>query len=75
MDTSKTIQWVVTAGIRLVAGYFAVKLGQDAISEQTWASVGSALSALVIAGLSIYSSVKARKTLAESEPPVKPMQP
>jgi len=71
MDNKKTIQWIVTATLRLVAGYVAVKFGKDAVDEQTWASLGEGCAAVIIAALSIWTSVKARKTLlATPAPPV-----
>ena len=64
-----TVQWIVTSALRLLAGYFAVKFGKDAVDEQTWASLGDGLVAVVIAGLSIWTSIKARKTLLAAKPP------
>jgi hypothetical protein len=66
----QTIQWVATALMRLVVGYVAVKLGKDAVDEGTWSALSEAAAALVIVGLSVYSSIKARKTLLATEPPV-----
>jgi hypothetical protein len=71
VDKAQTIRWIVTAALRLLAGYFAVNLGQDAVSEQTWASLGDGLAAAIIAGLSIWTSIKARKTLLSQPPPAK----
>jgi len=69
MDKKQTIQWIVTAVLRLVAGYFAVKFGKDAVTEPTWAALGEGLAAVVIGGISIWTSVKARKQLLATPPP------
>lgn len=68
MDKKQTVQWIVTAALRMVAGYLAIKFGKDAIDEQTWTALGEGLAGAILAGLSIYTSVKARKTLLATEP-------
>lgn len=70
MDKSQTIQWVVTAVIRLVAGYVAVKFGTDAVSDATWTSISLAVAGAIVGIISVYSSVKARKALADTVPPL-----
>ena len=72
MDKKQTIQWVVTAVLRLVAGYIAIKFGKDLVDEQTWTTLGEGLACVVIVVLSIFTSVKARKTLLAQEPPKSP---
>ena len=69
MNMKLTVQWVVTSAVRLLAGYFAVKLGADAAMEQGWTSLSEGLVAATIAGISMYSSLKARKKLLEAQPP------
>ncbi len=69
MNKQETVRWIVTAALRLLAGYFVVKFGKEAVSADTWAALGDGLAAVVIAGLSIYSSVRARKTLLDTKPP------
>ena len=69
MDKKQTIQWVISAIIRLAAGYVAFKFGKDAVTEGTWTSLAEALGGVVVAGLSIYSSVRSRRTLLTTEPP------
>lgn len=75
MDKKQTIQWVITAVLRLVAGYLAIKFGKDAIDEPTWTALGEGLAAVVIAGVSVWTSVKARKALLAQEPPKPPDMP
>jgi len=69
VDTKQTIQWIVTAALRLVAGYLAIKFGKDAIDEKTWQALGEGLAGAALAIISIWTSVKARKTLLMQKPP------
>ena len=69
MNKTETIRWIVTALLRLVAGYVAVRFGEHAIAAETWAALGTGLAAFIIAGLSIYSSVRGRKALLDTKPP------
>lgn len=76
MDNKVIIGWIVTASVRGAAWLLAGKLGLEAAQSQSIAEqIGFAVGALITIGVSIYSSVKARKTLRESEPPAKTMQP
>lgn len=71
MDSMQTIQWIVAAVVRLAAGYVAIKFGKNCVDDVTWTNIGAAFAGLAIAGVSIYSSVKARKTLLATPPPAK----
>jgi hypothetical protein len=68
----QTILWIVTAALRLLAGAVAGKLGGDAVTQETNVQTAAeAVTALVLVGISIYTSVKARKTLLATVPPKK----
>jgi len=68
----QTILWIATAALRLLAGAMAGKLGWDAATQEANVqTVAGAVAALVLVGISIYTSVKARKTLLVTEPPKK----
>ena len=69
MDKKQTVQWIVTAVLRLIAGFVAVKFGVDAVSDPTWTTLGEGLVGVIIAGASVYTSIKARRTLLATEPP------
>jgi membrane protein YdbS with pleckstrin-like domain len=69
MDKKMVIQWIVTAVLRLAAGAVAYKFGKDAVNEQTWTAIGEGAIAALLAVVSIYTSVKARKNLLETPPP------
>ena len=71
MDWKQTIQWIITALLRLVAGYLAIKFGKDAVDQDTLGALGNGLAAAAIAGISIYTSIKARKKLLATPPPEK----
>lgn len=71
VDKKKLMQWVITAAARGIAWFLAVKLGVESVQAgHLGTSVAEALGALVLAGLSIYSSIKGRRKLLEAEPPV-----
>ena len=66
----QTILWIITASLRLLAGAVAGKLGWDAATQEANVTTAAgALAALVMVGISVYTSVKARKTLLATEPP------
>jgi len=68
----QTILWIVTAALRLLAGAVAGKLGWDAATQEANVqTAGGAVVALVLVGISIYTSVKARSKLLATEPPKK----
>lgn len=72
MDKAKVIQWITTAAGRGIAWFLAGKLGLEAVqSNDLGMALAEALAALVIAGVSIYTSVKARKVLLATYPPKK----
>jgi len=70
MDNAKVIQWVATAAARGIAWFLAGKLSLEAAqSNELGTAIAQALAALVIAGVSIYTSVKARDKLLATPPP------
>ncbi len=70
MNTRQTLQWIITAAIRLLAGALAVKFGSNAIgTESTWTALADGLTAAAAAGVSIYTSIRSRQALRDAEPP------
>ena len=70
MDKKKLIQWATAAVARGIAWFLAGKLGMEAArSDELGTTIAAALAALVVAGISIYSSVKGRGRLLAAEPP------
>ena len=70
MDNKQVIQWITAAAARGIAWVLAGKLGLAAASaDELGLSIAGALAALVLAGISIYSSVKGRSKLLLTEPP------
>lgn len=70
MDKKQIIAWLLPIAARLIAGYLTVKLGMDAAEADSHAgAIANAAGALVLAGVSIYTSVKGRKKLLAQEPP------
>ena len=68
----QTILWIVTAALRLLAGAVAGKLGWDAATQETTVQTAAgAVVSLVLVGISIYTSIKARKVLLATPPPKK----
>jgi len=68
----QTILWIVTAALRLLAGAVAGKLGWDAATQEANVQTAAgAVVALVLVGISIYTSIKARQKLLVTEPPKK----
>ena len=68
----QTILWIVTATLRLLAGAVAGKFGWDAATQETTVQTAAgAVAALVLVGISIYTSVEARKVLLATPPPKK----
>jgi len=64
MDNKQVITWIAAAAARGIAWVLAAKLGLDATQSTSLATtIAEAAAALVIAGISIYTSVKGRKTL------------
>jgi hypothetical protein len=70
MDAKMIVGWIVGIAARGIAWVFAAKLGQDAASSQVNAQAAAeALGALVLVAVSVYSSLKGRKTLLNADPP------
>jgi len=68
----QTILWIVTAALRLLAGAVAGKLGWDAATQEANVQTAAgAVVALVLVGISVYTSIKARQKLLATEPPKK----
>jgi len=66
----QTILWIVTAALRLLAGAVAGKLGWDAATQEANVQTAAgAVVALVLVGISVYTSVKGRQKLLATEPP------
>ena len=72
MDKKQLILWLAAIVGRGIAWILTAKLGMAA-AEATGAaeSIGAALGALALAGISIYTSVKGRSALLATEPPKK----
>ena len=69
MDKKQLIAWLVPIIVRGVAWILAARLGFEAAEAQDLATqIGSALGALALVGVSIYTSVKGRKKLLATEP-------
>jgi len=72
MDKALVVRWVAGIVARGIAWVLAAKFGLAAAESQDLAAqVGQALAALILVGISIYSSIKGRKTLLVTESPVK----
>lgn len=70
MDNKQVIQWITAAAARGIAWVLAGKLGLAAAqADELSLTIAAALAALAVAGFSIYSSVKGRKTLLLTDPP------
>jgi hypothetical protein len=70
VDNKAVIKWIVSALGRGVAWFLAVKLGIESVqADSLGLSIAEALGALVVAGISIYSSVAGRRKLLEADPP------
>ena len=73
MDKAQLAKWIVAIAARGIAWFFAVKLGMSAAQANLdAAAIAEAVGALVLAGISVYSSVKGRKALAKQPPPALP---
>lgn len=68
-DNKQTIAWLTAIVGRGIAWILAAKLGLDATeSGATGLGIAEALGALVLGGVSIYTSLKGRKKLLATEP-------
>jgi len=66
----QTILRIVTAALRLLAGALAGKLGWDAATQEANVETAAGgVAALVLVGISVYTSIKARKALLATKPP------
>ena len=69
-DNKQVMKWLVAAGARGIAFILATWLGMSAKeSGLTAQGVAEAVGALVVAGVSIYTSYKGRKKLKAEFPP------
>ena len=66
MDKTTTVKWVVTSALKLLAGYVAIRCGQNAVSADTWTAIGEGLVAAILAGAAIWHSVRDRKEIQQS---------
>ena len=72
MDKTQLIKWLVPIVVRGLAWIFAARLGMTAVESGDLAQqVGTAIGALILAGVSIYTSVKGRNALLKTTPPAK----
>lgn len=72
MDKKQLMAWLIPIVARGIAWILAAKFGMDAIeSGVTATGIAEAAGMLALAGVSIYTSVKGRKKLLATEPPVK----
>jgi len=72
MDKQQVAAWIAGIAARGIAWILAAKLGMNAAeSDSAGLAIAQAVAALVLTGISIYSSVKGRKTLAAADPPEK----
>lgn len=70
MDSRQLVAWLAAIIMRGVAWALAAKCGMTVIeSEELAGKLVSALTALVLVGVSIYTSVKGRQKLRDSQPP------
>ncbi len=73
MDAGQVLKWVLPILARGVAWILAAKLGMEAAQANSAAlQAVEALGALVLVAVSVYTSVKGRKTLVLTEPPKPP---
>ncbi len=70
MDHKQLIKWLVPVIARGIAWVLAAKLGLDAAQARTDAATAAeALGALLLVGLSIYTSIRGRQKLLAQRPP------
>jgi len=68
-DNKQVMAWVAGAGARGIAWFLAGRLGFEATqSTELGTGIAEALAALVIAGISIYTSIQGRKKLNATAP-------
>jgi hypothetical protein len=71
MDKALVVKWLAGIVARGVAWILAAKFGMDAATSQADAqSVAEALAALALVAASVYSSIKGRRALLTTEPPL-----
>ena len=69
-DHKQVVKWIVAAGARGIAWALAAWLGMSATESGTTAQgIAEAVGALVVAGVSIYTSYRGRKALKAEFPP------
>lgn len=73
MDKKQLIRWLIPVVTRGLAWIFAAHLGISAAESQSEAAAAAeALGALALVAVSVYTSVKGRRTLLNQEPPRAP---
>ncbi len=69
MDAKQVIAWLVPILVRGIAWILAAKLGMEAAEAEDLATqAGMGLGALILVGISIYTSVKGRRKLLLTDP-------
>jgi len=70
MDYRQVLKWLLPIVVRGLAWILAAWLGMEATAaDSNAAAIGEALLALVLVGISVYTSIKGRKTLLETPAP------
>ena len=70
MDKKQLIAWLVPIVARGIAWILAAKMGMDAAQAKLDAlTAAEAVGALLLVGVSVYTSVKGRKKLLVQAPP------
>jgi len=70
MDNKVLIAWVIGLVTRGIAWVLAAKLGMDSLESQSLAGqAANGIGAILLVAISVYSSVKGRKTLLATPPP------
>lgn len=71
VDAKQMMKWAVGAVARGITWILAGWLGMEAIAAETnGLMLAEALGAIVLVGISVYNSVKGRKTLQNQLPPI-----
>jgi len=66
MDNKTMTIWLTGIVARGIAWFMAVKMGMNSVEAESNASMlANAVGAVILVGISIYSSLKGRKTLAD----------
>ena len=70
VDKKQTIKWATAAIARGIAWALAGWLGMEStLATETGTQIGTGIGALVLAGISIWTSTKGRKKILDTPPP------